>query len=194
MKVSSAHVKRVSIGAAMLFAVLCVPFLPASAAVADTDQSTVTVTLNAGDLVLTQVPSLDFSSHNIEVSDMSFDSTADYDIIVTDLRGTGDGWSLTAALDVFESGSNTDTLPGATMDIVDPVVAGSSATNLAEAVDVSFATDHVAREVFFAAAGNGMGEWTATWGTGKATLNIPVAGAHEGTHVANLDWVLNDAP
>lgn len=182
----------------VMIMVAAMPITTAFAATADTDDSTATVEFDPGVLTLKNVPNLNFGKHNITSGAMAPASTADGNVVVSDLRGNKQGWSLTAQLTKFQTGS-VDSLAGACIDVngahTDITADAGNTSPAAEcdqAICITSADDAV--KVFFANANAGLGDWTSKWTTAKTLLNVPAGAAVVGVHTATLDWILSDAP
>jgi hypothetical protein len=83
-------------------------------ALADGAQQSVTYSINsAGTLSVAIIHASNFSATNFTLSASSPTNSASYDFTVTDMRGTGAGWSVTVGASDFSDGTHTVT--GATM-------------------------------------------------------------------------------
>lgn len=203
----------------LVLASLVVGGTAASAEVADTKDQKATVKLTENTdpstslLEITSASDLNFGSKAIGINDMNFtdDSATAPSIVVTDIRGNAPGWNLTVSLGEFKDASTSRTLKGVrlfyptvTMS-TNATVAVTERTPETLATDASFSDSSVkgilvdaaatpsAKTLINAAAGKGNGQWTATYDTAKAELNVP-AGNLAGTYVADLTYTLNDAP
>ena len=94
-----------------LFALLAVMILTMTnqpvqaAAVGDstTGDTQAVVSFKAGDLKLQAAPALDFGQHEISAAVQVYTAESVGDSVrISDLRGSGEGWSLTVALSKFQ--------------------------------------------------------------------------------------------
>lgn len=120
---------------------------------------------------------------------------------VTDLRGDGDGWTLSAKMSLFTS-SKQQVLKGATLNMKNSVVKAGSTGNVSLAPvksDVVF--DNLESKVVLSAKNkSGRGTWLNVWsGTDQANeaiqLNV-LAGTPEANteYSSTITWELEDAP
>jgi WxL domain surface cell wall-binding len=162
---------------------------------------------NAGPLSLDYVSSVAFGSKEISNKSEVYTSTSKKPFIqVSDLRGTGAGWTVTAKASKFTDGT-ADTLPGAVLTFKDGDFTSTS-TSTAPTVEQSIvlnADGSTSSKVFSAIPGAGLGTWVARWLgpnpnvddgalNDKVTLTIPVGSATVGNHEATVTWTLTDAP
>lgn len=124
---------------------------------------------------------------------------------VSDLRGTGAGWSLNVSLGDFKNTSGNKTIKGATISLINGEAVTSNETNEnpAETKDVVLtAGETAAKPLMTAAAGNGRGTWVARYtnNTGTPENNKIVFEAPTNSIDANtqyeavLTWQLSDRP
>ena len=161
-------------------------------------------TIESGPLTLDYVSSLDFSQHAIESNTMTYESTILRPFIkVTDRRGTGAGWHVTAQLSEFTDGKNPS-LPGAVIvlnygTVVSPTEGGEPIPENPVILNAGGA----ATLVVSAAENNGLGTWITRWFpvnpsspefNDSVTLQIPAGAATIGDHSATITWTLYDAP
>ncbi|QKE71463.1 WxL domain-containing protein [Arthrobacter citreus] len=160
-----------------------------------------------GPLTLDYVSSVQFGSKEISGSAMTYSSKSKKPFIqVSDRRGTGNGWKVTAKASQFKSGSS-DTLPGAVLTFKNGTAVSpgdGAAPNPAQTITLN--TDgSTAATVVTAAAGTGLGTWVTTWlgpnpdvndgaENNNVTLTIPGGSATVGNHEAVVTWTLLDAP
>ena len=113
-----------------LFALLAVLILTMTnqpvqaAAVGDstTGDTQAVVSFKAGDLKLQAAPALDFGQHEISAAVQVYTAESVGDPVrISDLRGSGEGWSLTVALSKFQlKEDGGDTLAGAVINTSAP--------------------------------------------------------------------------
>ena len=169
------------------------------------------VTGQEGPLTLDFVSHLDFGTHQISPAEAVYEATTNRPYVqVSDRRGTGEGWQLTAQAGTFVSGED-ESLNGSVVTFTD----GDAASNLnglaptvqptvelvsgGDAVDVATASARVEGEALNTA--EGLGTWLVRWlnddpdtTNEKVTLTVPEATATEGTHTSVLTWTLTSGP
>lgn len=161
-------------------------------------------TNDAGPLTLDYVCSLDFGSHSIESEATIYESTVLRPFIqVTDRRGTGDGWHVTAQLSAFANETET-TLPGAVLTLKNGSVISTTTGGEPTANDpVALYAGGAAEIVVNAQENEGLGTWITRWFpvnpsvpnvNDSVTLEIPAGAATVGDHQATITWTLHDAP
>lgn len=166
-------------------------------------ESIETETPVTGSLVLVSVSNFNFGS-SLQISG----NTAKYNITtfqpniqVADLRGTRVGWSVTASLSGFTSGS-APTLQGASIHISNVRPNSTVSTEYApvQTADIELTSDNAAVKVITASEGNGSGHWVMRWyppadqTNAYIQLEIPGGTATVGTHTASINWTLQDTP
>ena len=154
-----------------------------------------------GPLSIDYVSNIKFGEHKITGKDIAYKAkNANPFIQVTDLRGAGEGWHLSAKMSEFKSGNKV--LRGATLAFKDGVVKAGSSSNISVAPtksDVLF--DNTDSKPFMNAMDKGgRGTWVTVWsGADQANeavqLNV-VAGTPEADteYTSSITWELADAP
>lgn len=121
-------------------------------------------------------------------------------IQVTDNRGTGAGWKVTAKMGSFRK-DGADTLNGSYITLLNgsPISVNMTLAPPVAEQSVVLRTDNVSAPVISAQAGAGMGTWVNRWypATGDntyVTLTVPGGTATTGAHTATITWELTNAP
>lgn len=157
----------------------------------------------SGPLTLDYVSNFEFGIHDIQIDEQIYESeTMSPFIQVTDRRGTGAGWEVTAQASRFTDGVN-NSLPGATLKLTN----GEAITNLQNITapvvnqSIELRTGGEATKVVTANENEGIGSWATRWfptenaqKNDHATLTIPQASASPGQHTSIITWTLTDAP
>lgn len=190
------------LAAALTLAILTafVSTAPAHAAEsATTGQTEAAVTFTAGELKLLSAPVLDFGSHTISDVEEEYEAVSvSTDARVSDLRGSGGGWTLMASLSPFAlEGDGGPTLQAATIRITSPVVSavnGNIGSPPKAVVDVELRSDGTETPVLQASADEGMGVWSLLWSAASTKLTVKPGTAQNGKSVATLTWSLQSAP
>jgi len=172
----------------------------ATSSPADSKQSTASFTVVAGDLSLASVPDLRFKtikSHDVEsgtVTAVQADNAAgnqDANLQVNDFSGTAAGWSVTASLSNFVSG--TASLNGVSLNLLGSPSSGTPAFS-----QVTLPSGGGAVKVWSATAGSGMGINTADFSgtTKQSQLVIPqqTKVVTDQPYTATINWVIQNAP
>ena len=159
-------------------------------------------TEESGPLTLDYVSSVNFGEQQIESSTQVYESTTLRPFIqVTDRRGTGEGWNVTAQASGFTSSGN-ETLPGAVLTFANGTVISTSTSPAPTTTDpVVLNTGGEAANVVTAAEDEGLGSWITRWfpaGAGdtndSVTLQVPGGSATTGDHTAVITWTLTAGP
>lgn len=117
---------------------------------------------------------------------------------VSDLRGTHDGWAVSAMLSPLTYNSidgDTDEITTATVLLNNGTLSDSfgEALTLKEGLTISNAETLISS----AAEGSGMGNWTHNWTAGNIILDIPAKEARDmyaGQYSTTITWTLAAAP
>lgn len=161
------------------------------------------VTINPGSLSVTTVSgSLKFSALTINGngSGQIAKSTNDLNLTVADLRGTREGWHVTAKHDGVKNSTvgKEDTLEETTITLnngdLSNNVDATNAPTLSSAKTI-IGTDSVL--ISNSTEGNGMGSWAHLWKTGNVDLNIPAKEArdmYKGEYTTTINWNLVAGP
>jgi len=160
-----------------------------------------------GPLTLDFVSSIDFGEEPISADNETYESTTLRPFIqVTDRRGTGEGWDVTAQMSEF-SNAEGNTLPGAELsftngEVVSNNISQDTSTPTPNS-EIALAPGEAAANVVTAEADEGLGSWITRWfptaGTDaelndNVTLDIPAGAATEGDHTATITWELTSDP
>lgn len=169
-----------------------------------TDNSEAEVQFNGGALTLDSVSSIAFGSHDIERGEGVYHSeTLDPSLQVTDLRGTGAGWKVTAEMTGFTDDEGDTSLMGSTIDITNGSVDSDSMSPAPEPASSIHLEPNLVADVITAPVDTGRGEWVTSWqpsGEGEdgennnIVLTVPEGSATAGNHTATITWTLNDTP
>lgn len=169
---------------------------------AESGKTEAKISFTAGQLELISVPSIIFDPQEISTDVESYNSTdVTSNIGVCDLRGSGEGWKLTASLSEFKN-NNMSTLENAFIAIdgakFDPMITSMMAGNQS---DPPIANDSVKLVsggssviVFSAERGTGLGLWYLEWLEDKISLTVFPGSALVGTSTATINWSLETTP
>lgn len=158
----------------------------------------------SGSLTLDWVPELGFGAgHAISTVKEVFDTTTDRPYIqITDLRGTGSGWKVSAALSHFTS-SWGESLQGAYLTfqnaspnstLLDSVAPPTPKDPLVLTADGEPETVVFADNALLAGRGTWVIRWYPTSGAADLRLTVPAGTAMVGNNTATITWTLYDAP
>lgn len=172
-------------------------------------------TENTGPLSLDNVPSIEFGANNeISATEKKYSALSkDYSpfVQVTDNRGTGAGWQLSASFSEFSSVGQGDeetkrSLPGAEIILSN----GGIVTNGSQSIqptsgnnDKDFITlTEENTAIMSAGIDEGMGSWAMVWSdTNEAALvneniqlKVPGGVAMKDTYTATITWSLTTGP
>ncbi|PGS48315.1 WxL domain-containing protein [Bacillus sp. AFS041924] len=160
-----------------------------------------------GPLTLDYVSSVQFGSQEISSTDQIYASISKKPFIqVSDRRGTGGGWKVTAKASKFNNGES-ESLLGAVVTFKNgSVVTPGGGTNPTPIQTITLNTDGTTESaVVTAENGSGLGTWITRWLgptpdvddgelNNNVTLKIPGGSATVGNHEATITWTLVDAP
>ncbi len=154
-----------------------------------------------GLLTLDYVPNFNFGEIEISSSTQTVKNTSVNPYVqTTDVRGTGEGWSLSLEISPFTS--TTETLKGAivtigglTSSVTDT---DSTSTPPTSGTDLTFAVGEAAASnvLLNSGANSGMGTWVSKFekaGEQSVSLTIP-SGNKAGTYTSEFNWTLGNAP
>lgn len=169
------------------------------------------VTGNKGPLSLDFVSNIDFGTHEISTAAAKYESVSERPYIqVSDRRGTGQGWSVSAQASHFTQ-NGTNTLDGAVISFFNgeadsplegvnaPVVNNNIVLN-AGGDSASVVNAEGRSENAQIGTAQGLGTWIVKWLKGdgatneKVTLDVPQGAASAGEHTSTITWTLYDGP
>jgi hypothetical protein len=155
---------------------------------------------NSGSLTLDYVSNIQFGTHPIESGDTTYHAiNKDPFVQVSDKRGTGEGWALTAKASEFKSDSGK-VLQGAVLSFQNGQVKSQSSNVSAPPIGYNVVFDNDDSKVFMAA---GVDEGRGTWldifsGTEGDNRNIQLkvlAGSADAeNYTSTITWELANAP
>lgn len=160
------------------------------------------ITFESGTLTLVEMSSFSFGTHTISSALQTYPALQSKVFLdVRDLRGTGEGWKVTALASRFNPGTNP-TLPGASISLINGTAVSTQLSGSAPNViqNISLDCDGVASASIASAAINtGLGVWTIEWNGNagdntNAALSVPGGVATVGTHTATITWTLAATP
>lgn len=157
---------------------------------------------NTGALTIDYVPNIDFGTKKIAHGDQKYTAkNANPFIQVTDLRGTGAGWKLTANISKFTNDDGNKELKGAVLSFKNGVVK-TRPNNISEgpvASDLVFETQDT-YQVLKADPEKGKGSWLDVFSgdqdnNNKVELLVLEGSADAGVnYTATINWSLADTP
>lgn len=158
---------------------------------------------NKGPLSIDYASNIKFGEQKIAGKDMVYSAiNKDPFVQVTDTRGTGAGWHLSAAASEFQNADKSKTLKGAELSFKNGQVKATSENSVSvnpTASDVVFSNTSP-QLVFNAKAGEGRGTWLNVWSTAEeknenVQLKVLAGSADADTeYTATIVWELADAP
>lgn len=157
---------------------------------------------NEGPLTLDYISNLAFGEHEVDSKTVVYLSeTLKPFVQVTDRRGTGAGWNLTASISDFTDGAK-GTLPGTKLSLSNGEAVSASVLTEPTSHGVELLTGGDAVNVVTAEEDAGLGTWVNRWLpteedaelNDNVTLEVPAGAATVGEHTATLTWTLTDAP
>lgn len=149
-----------------------------------------------GPLVIDAVSSFDFGQ--IKLGTLTKEAVVPegkkLGVQVTDKRGTGAGWDLSASITEFQNADKTKTLK-ASVKIPAGKVNTSASDNSKAAVAKELTLNNTASTIFSATKDNGMGSWSDLFEENgeKVVLTVP-SDAYVSAYTATINWSLQDAP
>ncbi|PMD67866.1 hypothetical protein CBP76_12260 [Companilactobacillus nuruki] len=159
-----------------------------------------TATLTPGTITIKSAPSITFGTVASSADDTNYTSTAFTSPLAVANQGQETGWTVTLAESGFSSTvSGQPSLTGAKLTMGNstkaPTVAAADADNTSTAPILTspLAITNSPATIFKAGAGQGIGTFAATYGSGDANLYVP-AGDGGGSYTSTLTWTLSNAP
>ncbi|EAD6939911.1 WxL domain-containing protein [Listeria monocytogenes] len=163
---------------------------------------------NTGSLTMDYVSSVNFGEQEVSTTEQNYSSTSRKPFIqISDRRGTGGGWTVTATASAFKDSQSNVTLAGSTLSFQNGEAASvSAAANKPTVISkMELPTDGSSIvKVISAKATEGMGTWINRWFgatpndvsslNDNVQLTIPAGSASLGDHEATITWTLSDAP
>ena len=189
-------------------------------AVDQSKKSVAEINVEAGVLTLEKVPDLRFDKVSIaelagdtgvtknlldnSVSDQgpvktgsdNKDGNSDGELTITDYRGSGVGWELTAQVGEMINGAGLSLAGSIVLKGSTPVVDGSTPQSVSPDTEVTLPINGAAVTIWKAAAKQGQGKNTSTFKANGGT-KIELASnktAVTGLYQAPITWTLSDAP
>lgn len=154
-----------------------------------------------GPLSIDYISNIKFGGHKISGKNISYKALNKNPFVqVTDTRGSGDGWSLSAKVTKFKNGNKV--LQGASLSMKDAVVKAGSSSNISKPPvnsDIVFDNEE-SKLVMNATDKGGRGTWLNVWsGADQANEAIQLsvlAGTAEANteYTSSITWELEDAP
>ncbi|MBC1307728.1 WxL domain-containing protein [Listeria booriae] len=166
-------------------------------AIPDPSDPTNPGTGNTGALTIDFLSNIDFGDQKISNSTQTYKALNKNPYIqVTDKRGTGDGWVLTAVATNFKD--NAKVLKGAQMSFKNGQVRTKADNQSAAPTASDITLNSNAQTVFSAGENAGMGTWLDVYdGTDGAnenvTLSVP-SGNLAGDYTSSITWSLENTP
>lgn len=164
-----------------------------------TTPATATTTITPGTIAIKSAPSIEFGTVNSSADDTNYISSSFSSGLQVANPGEATGWSVTVSGTPFTTGTTGGaTLKGAalTMDDTETTpVAADDADNVSTLPTFTAKTPITSAPaiVLNAAAGQGVGSFTAKYNNGDALLSVP-AGNIGGSYTSTLSWTLTNAP
>ncbi|MGX7418273.1 WxL domain-containing protein [Carnobacterium gallinarum] len=148
-----------------------------------------------GDLTIDAVSNFQFDTHKIDTATATYTATAKEGSVlglqVTDKRGTGEGWNLSAKISTAFSDGTHD-LKGAALSLPVGTLKTNNADQSNPPVSSALALNDQEGTVLNAPVDQGMGSWAEDFADG-VKLVVP-AGNYAGTYQAGITWTLTNAP
>lgn len=158
---------------------------------------------NEGALTVDYVSNIKFGDKKIAGKDMIYNGLNENPFVqVSDVRGTGAGWNLSASMDEFKSLDGKKVLKGASLSLINGEVKAGSVGNLSPkptTSDILFDNSDV-KNVLTAKKDAGKGTFVSVWSgekdnNSKVQLKVLAGTAEVDTeYTSTLTWQLADAP
>lgn len=160
-----------------------------------TNESQATVDFKPGFLKLTEVSSITFNEVDIVAEDATAKANSEVSAIVSDLRGTHAGWTLTAGLNEFTDEEGSPSLAATNIKFVAGSAESSADSNPVVRNDVKLEAGAEPKSLLVEAVkGAGVGKSTVTWEPENVQLTVPESVVKVGKHTADIDWLMTDGP
>lgn len=176
----------------------------------ETKDSNGVASFESGDLTLDFVSSFDFGNHPISKNDEIYSAAAQKTedgksipnfVQVTDLRGTGNGWSLNVQQQSqFLANNDGRELEGAQIQITNGVMTSESTNTPQDVTESVNLTPGVSEKIVTANEHEGTGTWVYGFGndsTKEESVHLAVPGKSfkaADSYKTVLTWALLDAP
>lgn len=183
-----------------------IPYVPESESSDPTDVTTG----ETGPLTLDFVSNIEFSEQEVSEKAQIYKTVTLRPFIqVTDRRGSGKGWKVTARVGSFttEGDASVDSLKGSVITLLNgDVNSNNTVTPPSEIKNpVVLETEaSISSDIVEASEGEGMGSWITHWfpkaneeddaKNSNVTLTVPGGVATTGTHTAEITWTLEVTP
>lgn len=157
---------------------------------------------NTGALTIDYAPNIDFGTKKLASGDQKYTAKNENPFVqVTDLRGTGAGWKLTANISKFANADGSKELKGAVLSFKNGEVKTrpNNVSGAPVASDVSFDTQET-YSILIAEKDNGKGSWVDVFSGEKddnsnVELLVLEGSADVGVnYTATINWSLVDTP
>lgn len=165
--------------------------------IVDPDNENGGETENTGLLTIDYVSSLSFGLNDLSSTAQTYTTNTDRPHVqVTDVRGSGQGWTLQVSATAFTEEVDEETtreLKGAAITLPGGEIQttlGNPSTN-PNTYEVELNT--TAQTIMDAEVDAGMGTWASKFNTDGVELYVP-AGNYAGDYTAELTWTLSNAP
>lgn len=159
-----------------------------------------TATLTPGTITIKSAPGIAFGTVASSADDTNYTSTTFSAPLTVADQGQATGWTVTLADSAFASTTTGGpTLTNAKLTVGNsakaPAVTAADADNTSAAplLTSPLSVSGTPATVFKAGAGQGVGTYGATYGSGDANLYVP-AGDIGGSYTSTLTWTLSNAP
>ena len=155
--------------------------------------------VGGGIKISTGTPTVEFEEFTIDGQngEQSSKATGAISLIVNDLRGTHEGWSVSANITPLSyiKGEVTDSITEASIVLKNGGLSDSFGDTLA--IEDSLEINTSATPISTAKAGEGMGNWSHDWTAENTKLIIPAKEARDmyaGTYTTTINWNLVAGP
>jgi hypothetical protein len=172
-----------------------------AADVTETTTTTNLTTQGAGISISATSGVLQFKEFTINgnTGDQSVNAQGDLSINVADLRGTREGWTVTAKHSGLESSElgKVDEIKGSTITLNKGTLSNEVAPSEILTIDPISISSETGTSISSANEGSGMGSWDHKWTADNVKLTIPAKAArdmYEGSYSTTITWTLSATP